>query len=84
MSGIGQVPPPNPGWYLSSNFGVAVGSSDSQTENYFARLSRAAFAAWSARGVTSVSQTAAASNQNCASYNSDTSNPGILVLSATR
>jgi hypothetical protein len=85
MVGTGQVPPPNPAWYFSSNFDIAVmNDGDSQTENYFARLSPAAFAAWNARGITSVSQTANASNQNCSSYNSDISNPGILVFSPTR
>ncbi len=84
MVGTGQVPAPNPAWYFSSNFDVAVSDGDdSKTENYFARLSPAALAAWNARGVTSVSQTAA-SPQNCSSYSSDIPNPGILLFSPAR
>lgn len=85
LVGVGQAQSPIPAWYYSSNFDVAVSDgSDSQTENYFARLSPAAFAAWSSRGLTSLSQTVVSSGQNCASYNSDISNPGIFVMSPTR
>ena len=85
MLGTGQVPSPIPAWYYSSNFDVAVADgNDSATENYFARLSPAAFAAWSARGVTSLSQTVISGNSTCSTYNSDISNPGILVFSPSR
>lgn len=85
LVGVGQAPSPIPAWYYSSNFDVAVmDGNDSKSENYFARLSAAAFAAWSARGLTSLSQTANPSNRTCTSYNSDVSNPDIFVFSPSR
>lgn len=85
MVGVGQAPSPISAWYYSSNFDVAVADgNDSATENYFTRLSPAAFAAWNARGVTLLSQTVISGNSTCSSYNSDISNPGILVFSPTR
>ncbi len=83
MVGTGQAPSTT--WYYSSNFDVSVADGDdSATENYFARLSPSAFAAWDPRGVTSLAQTSHGGNPTCAGYSSDVGNPDILVLSPSR
>ena len=51
---------------------------DSATVNYFSKLSAPAFAAWVARGLTSVAQTLNPANTACASYNSNITDPGVL------
>ena len=76
---LGNGQSPSTAWQFSSNFDIAVfEGDDSATVNYFAKLNASTFAAWSARGVTSVAQTASAGNSTCASYSSDINNPGIL------
>ena len=83
MVGRGQLP--ERAWYYSSNFDIAVSDGDyRRTDNYFARLSPAAFAAWGARGLTAVSQTNDGANPTCSSYSSDVGGPGILQLSPPR
>jgi hypothetical protein len=56
MLGTDQTPAAT--WQFSSNFDVAViEGDDSVTVDYFAALTSSAFAAWAARGLTSVTQT---------------------------
>lgn len=79
MLGTGQVPSAT--WQNSSNFDVAVSESDDNaTENYFAKLSAGAFAAWAARGIFSVPQTLNPGNPNCSSFTSNVGSPDIVSL----
>jgi hypothetical protein len=77
--------PPADKWQESMNFDISVGENgnDSNSEDYFAKLSPAALAAWEARGVTSVSQTIAP-NTPCASYSSNIGDPWIFVFTPSR
>jgi|SRR5579871_646488 len=77
MLGTGQTPSVT--WQNSSNFDIAVADGDDNaTENYFSKLSATAFAAWSARGVTSVPQTINPGNPTCASFTSNPGSPDIV------
>jgi hypothetical protein len=67
MAQAGQ--PPSGSWQNSPNIDVAVNNGDdSRTQNYFSSLDGATFAAWSVRGVTSVSQTIKAGAPICANF----------------
>jgi len=69
MVGSGQTPSAT--WQNSSNFDIAVvEGNDDNTEDYFARLSLAAFAAWAVRGVTAVSQTVSPGSPVCSAFSS--------------
>ena len=79
MVGNGQTP--SNSWQYSSNFDIAVvEGEDDRSENYFSKLDGPTFAAWAARGVTSVSQTIVPGNPNCTSYNANVGGPGIFVF----
>jgi len=83
LLGTGQTPYGS--WQFSGNFDIAVSEQDdSRTENYFARLDATAFAAWAARGLTSISQTINAGNPTCSSYSSNVGDPGIFVFTPAR
>ena len=83
MVSPGQAP--SSAWQYSSNFDVSViDGSDSVTFNYFAKLSASAFAAWAARGVTSVAQTNFGSSPTCSSYSSNVGETGILSFTPVR
>lgn len=67
MAQAGQ--PPSGSWQNSPDIDVAVNDGDdSRTQNYFASLDGPTFAAWSARGVTSLSQTVKPGNVTCANF----------------
>jgi len=70
MVGTGQSPSAT--WQNSSNFDIAVidGSNDDNTEDYFSKLNPATFAAWAARGVTTVASTINPGNPTCTSFGS--------------
>ncbi len=79
MVGTGQAP--SAAWQYSSNFDIAVSDGDdSSTENYFAKLDAAAFAAWASRGLTAVSQTINPGNPTCASFGSSIGSPDVFTL----
>jgi hypothetical protein len=77
MLGTGQTPSTT--WQNSSNFDIAVSEQDdSRTEDYFAKLSPAALAAWSARGLASVSQTINRANPACSTFTSGIGSPDVF------
>lgn len=81
---LGAGDPPASEWKYSENFDISVvDGDDSKAENYFSKLDAAAFAAWSARGITSVDQTIAPPRV-CTSYSSNVGNFGIVVLTPPR
>ena len=83
LVGTGQTPSPT--WQNSSNFDIAViDGDDSRTENYFSALDAATFAAWNARGITSVGQTINPGNPTCANFLSGVGSPDILSLNPVR
>jgi hypothetical protein len=83
MLGMGQSSSAT--WQNSSNFDIAVSEgNDNGAEDYFAKLSSSAFAAWGARGLTSVSQTINSGNPTCSSYSSNIGDPGIFSFSQAR
>ena len=72
-------------WQYSSNFDVAVSEgTDDNTQDYFSKLSASAFAAWSARGLSSASRTTRADNPTCASYNATFSAPDVIFFNPAR
>ncbi len=76
---------PAPSWQKSTNFEiVVVEGDDSRSEDYFSKLDAPTFAAWSARGITSISQTIVPGNPSCTSYSSEIPFPGIVVFSPLR
>lgn len=78
---LGAGDQPTTDWRFSENFDISiVDGDDSKGENYFSKLDATAFAAWSARGITSIAQTIAPSPTVCATYSSNVGNPGIVVL----
>ena len=84
MVGTGQAPSVT--WQNSSNFDVAViqKGNDNTTQNYFAALDASTFAAWAARGLTSVVQTVNPGNPTCASFLSAPGSPDIFVFTPAR
>lgn len=83
MAQAGQ--PPSGSWQNSPNIDIAVNTGDdSHTQNYFASLDAAAFAAWSVRGVSSVSQTIKAGNPTCQSYSAYIGTADVLSFSPAR
>lgn len=77
LLGTGQNP--SASWQFSSNFDIAVvEGDDSVTVNYFAKLSASAFAAWAARGVTSVAQTLNPGNPTCPDFSSTIGRPDVV------
>jgi len=77
MLGAGQQPSAT--WQNSSNFDIAVSDGDdSHTENYFSKLSAAAFAAWASRGLTSVSDTINPGNPTCSSFRSSVGDADVF------
>ena len=83
MLGSGQAPSVT--WQNSSNFDIAViDGDDSRTQNYFSKLDAATFAAWSARGITSVAQTINPGNPTCANFLSGVGSPDIISLTPVR
>lgn len=70
-------------WYTSSNFDIAVseGNNDN-TEDYFSKLTPAAFAAWASRGVTSVGQSLKSPAPNCDGVFTDGFNSSGAVMGA--
>lgn len=83
LVGTGQSPSAT--WQNSSNFDIAVSETDdTSTEDYFVKLSPAAFGAWAARGVTSVSQTINPGNPTCTSFASSIGDPDILSFTPIR
>jgi len=82
---LGAGDPPASDWQFSENFDISVvDGDDSRAENYFSKLDAAAFAEWSARGVTSLSQTIAPGPPACTSYSSNIGTFGIVVLTPPR
>ena len=83
-------------WQYSSNFDLGVSDDntsggvvidngvDGPSEDYFARLTPAAFTAWSVRGLTSVSQTINPGDPTCTSYSSNIGSADIVVLNPLR
>ena len=72
-------------WQYSSDFDVAVSErDDDHTEDYFSKLSGAALAAWSARGVTAATATTRADNPRCTSYNAVFGEPDVILFSPAR
>lgn len=72
-------------WKFSSNIDIAVSEeNDDRTEDYFSRLDGPTFAAWGARGVTSLSQTTRAGNVTCSGYNASTGPPDIVFFTPER
>ena len=72
-------------WQNSSNFDIAVyEGDDNSTEDYFAKLDAPTFAAWSARGLTSVAQTINPGNPTCTSFTSNPGSPDIFSFSPAR
>ncbi len=77
--------PPAAIWQQSQNFDISVvDGDDNNAENYFAKLDTAAFAAWGARGLTSLSQSYASPTRDCSTYSSNVGDPGIFVLTPGR
>ena len=73
-------------WQTSSPMDIAVNvGDDSRTQDYFASLDGAAFAAWSVRGVTSISQTTKPGNVSCANWQAYPGSPNdVLSFSPVR
>ena len=83
LLGNGQSPAAS--WPFSSNFDIGVfEGNDADTVNYFAALSATAFAAWAARGVTSVSQTLNPGNPTCSTFGSSIGQPDIVSFTPVR
>jgi hypothetical protein len=83
MVGTGQTPSVT--WQNSSNFDVAViDGTDDRTTNYFSKLDGPTFAAWSARGITSVVRTINPGNPTCASFLSGVGSPDVVSLAPIR
>lgn len=83
MLGTGQQPSDT--WQNSSNFDIAVSDGDdNHTEDYFSKLSAAAFGAWAARGLTSVAQTINAANPVCSAFLSSPGDPDIFLFTPVR
>ena len=69
-----------PNWRTSSPMDIAVNfGDDSKTQDYFASLDGAAFAAWSARGVTSISQTTKPGNVSCTNWQAYPGSPNDVL-----
>ena len=83
---VGTDQTPSVTWQNSSNFDVAVipSGNDATTENYFSALNAATFAAWSARGLTSVAQTINPGNPTCSAFLSAPGSPDIFVFTPAR
>jgi hypothetical protein len=72
-------------WQNSSNFDIAVvEGNDDRTEDYFAKLDGPTFAAWAARGVTSIAQTVNPGNPVCPSFTSNIGDRDILSFTPVR
>jgi hypothetical protein len=77
MVGTGQAASVT--WQNSSNFDIAVSDGgDNATEDYFAKLNSTAFAAWAARGLSSVAQTINPGNPTCPNFLSAPGSPDIF------
>ena len=77
MLSTGQSPSND--WQNSSNFDIAVSEkNDTATEDYFAKLDGPTFAAWSARGLTTVAQTISRATGPCTSFTSNPGSPDIF------
>jgi hypothetical protein len=63
---------------------VIQGGNDDSTENYFAALDASTFAAWAARGLTSVAQTVNPGNPVCTSFLSAPGSRDIFVFTPIR
>jgi hypothetical protein len=83
MAQAGQ--PPSGSWQNSPNVDVAVNDGDdSRTRNYFSSLDGASFAAWSVRGVTSISQTIKPGNPTCASFSAYIGSADVFSFTPAR
>ncbi len=83
MVGTGQTASGT--WQNSSNFDIAVvDGNDNSTSDYFANLDGPTFAAWSARGLTSLSQTINPGNPTCANFGSNPGSPDIFSFTPVR
>lgn len=72
-------------WQNSSNFDIAVSDgNDNTTVDYFAKLDGPTFAAWSARGLTSLSQTINPGNPTCTNFDSNPGSPDVFSFSPVR
>jgi hypothetical protein len=79
----GQAPASS--WQNSSNIDIAVNAGDdSRTQNYFSSLDAPTFAAWSVRGLTSMSQTIVPGDPSCATFASAIGGIGIFSFTPSR